>query len=80
MTAHPSGPFCMKEKWWKPALIFYVKTTAWIAGPIGAIFLLGAYVDIRSSLFRTILAFALSFAITCYGLYKEIREYKKTIE
>ncbi|MEO5634987.1 MAG: hypothetical protein ABIS26_01395 [Candidatus Paceibacterota bacterium] len=71
-----------KEKaWWQPVMIFYVKTAGWIMIPLLVALFLGNYVkettQSQALFFGSIM---LGFAITCYGIYREIKTYKKDLE
>ena len=66
--------------WLKPVGIFYAKTTSWIILPLLLAFFLAKYVSKSTGsqvLFFTIVI--LGFLITCLGIYREIREYKKKL-
>jgi len=67
--------------WLKPVLIFYVKTTSWIIFPLLLGVLGGSYVS--KSVGSQIIFFIfviLGFLITCLGIYREIKNYKKSLE
>ena len=69
------------KDWWKPVMFFYVKTTSWIIIPLLLGALAGGYVSksVGSQvLFFIFLMFG--FLITCSGIYREIKQYKKTLE
>jgi hypothetical protein len=69
------------NSWKRTALIFYAKTTSWIVFPLVLAFLLGNYVE--QSIGSEILFFAFiiaGFGITCFGIYKEIINYKKSLD
>lgn len=66
--------------WWRPVLIFYIKTTSWIIFPLLIGVLGGSYVS--KSVGSQVLFFVfvmLGFLITCLGIYQEIKQYKKTL-
>jgi F0F1-type ATP synthase assembly protein I len=66
--------------WLKPVLIFYVKTTSWIIFPLLLGVLGGQYVS--KSVGSQVLFFVfimLGFLITCLGIYREIKQYKKDL-
>jgi len=66
--------------WWKPVLIFYAKTTSWIIFPLLLGVLGGQYVS--KSVGSQVLFFIfviLGFLITCLGIYREIKQYKKDL-
>jgi hypothetical protein len=80
---HPRSPMEDKKdnikkdnSWWKPVLIFYAKTTSWIIFPL----LLAVVIskNIAPSLY--LLFVLIGFGITCFGIYKEIKEYKKDLK
>jgi hypothetical protein len=64
-------------KWLQPVLMFYAKVTSWIIAPIG-IAILVVRMTGRDNLFFP--AVTLGFLITVYGIYREIKEYKKTLK
>ncbi|MDD5721304.1 MAG: hypothetical protein PHT16_02570 [Candidatus Pacebacteria bacterium] len=66
---------------WRPVIIFYVKTTSWIVFPLVLGYLGGSFISKSAgsqSLFFIIIM--LGFGITCYGIYREIKQYKKDLE
>jgi hypothetical protein len=70
-----------KNSIWRPVLFFYARTTGWIVIPLVLAMLLGNFV--QKSVGSQVLFFiiiALGFAVTCYGIYKEIKDYKKTLQ
>ena len=69
------------NSWWKPVMIFYVKTMSWIIIPLILGIILGKYVGKSTGnqvLFFAIIIF--SFLITCFGIYREIKKYKNDLE
>ena len=67
--------------WWKPVLLFYVKTTSWIVFPL-LIGVLGA-IYVGKSTGSQVLFFVfmmLGFGVTCFGIYREIKNYKKILD
>ena len=65
----------------KPVFIFYAKTTSWIVFPLIIGFFIAKYFgkSIGSqTLFFVIIM--ISFGITCYGIYREIKQYKKGLD
>ena len=69
------------KSWLKPVLIFYVKTTSWIIFPLLLGVLGGQYVS--KSVGSQVLFFVfvmLGFLITCFGIYREIKQYKKSLD
>ncbi len=65
--------------WLKPVMIFYGKTTSWIVFPLVFGLLLGKYVG-QSNQFLFLVFFFVGFGITCFGIYREIKKYKKDLE
>lgn len=60
---------------WGPVISFYIKTTSWIIIPlIFAIFLSKYFSDTK--LFLLVIV---AFGITCFGIYKEIKDYKRNL-
>jgi hypothetical protein len=71
----------MNEKWWRPVLIFYAKTTSWIIFPLVLAILLGNYVSkFTGSQFLFFACMMAGFGVTCFGIYREIKKYKKGLE
>ena len=69
------------NSWWKPAIFFYSKVTSWIILPLIVALFTGKY--IKESTKSQILFFLLiffAFCITCFGIYREIKIYKKNLE
>jgi len=67
--------------WWKPIALFYAKTTSWIIIPLILAFWGGQYVGKSfgsQSLFFVCVVFG--FLITCFGIYREIKNYKKNLD
>lgn len=60
------------DQWWRPVLFFYVKVTAWIATPAVVAFIVGG-----KSFYFILVA---GFLLTIYGIYREIKIYKKTLK
>ncbi len=70
-----------ETSWWKPVMIFYVKTTSWIIFPLLIGVLGGQYVS--KSVGSQVIFFVfviLGFLITCLGIYREIKNYKKSLD
>lgn len=65
-----------KKMDWKPILFFYVKTTSWIIIPLVLAIIIGK--KIAPTLY--LLFILLGFGITCYGIYKEIKNYKDKLK
>ena len=69
------------KSWWRPILIFYIKTTSWIVFPLLFGVIAGAFVGKSVGSQTLFFAFVmLGFGITCFGLYREIRNYKKELD
>lgn len=70
-----------KEKsWWKPVMIFYVKTTSWIIFPLILAFLIGNYFSKSAgSQILFLVCVMAGFGISCFGIYREIKQYKKDL-
>ncbi|MCX6755157.1 MAG: hypothetical protein NT068_01260 [Candidatus Nomurabacteria bacterium] len=65
---------------WKPVMVFYIKTTSWIILPVLIVVLSNKFLfKIQESSFVYLGLLALGFGITCSGIYKEIKEYQKTL-
>ncbi|MEK7128147.1 MAG: hypothetical protein AAB933_01110 [Patescibacteria group bacterium] len=62
--------------WLKPVMIFYGKTTSWIVFPLILAILLGKYAE--ESLFPIFII--AGFGASCFGIYREIKKYKKTLQ
>ncbi|MDQ3245113.1 MAG: hypothetical protein M3P22_02110 [bacterium] len=62
---------------WRPIGMFYVKTIGWVAVPALVAFFASSYLKMsQTNFFITIV---IAFLITIYGIYKEIKDYKKTL-
>ena len=69
------------KDWWKPVMYFYVKTTSWIIIPLVLGVIGGRYVS--KSVGSQVLFFVfvmLGFLVTCLGIYREIKQYKKGLD
>ena len=67
--------------WMKPFLIFYAKTTSWIIFPLILGLLGGKYVSKSFGSQGLFFVFLMAgFLISCYGIYREIKKYKKDLE
>lgn len=70
-----------EEKWWRPVMLFYAKTTSWIILPLVLSILGGRYVSKTIGSQVVFFLFVIfGFLITCFGIYREIKNYKKTID
>lgn len=69
------------KKWYMPAFYFYGKVTSWILVPLFVAFFGGKYVKntTGSQILFFIFVFV-AFCITCFGIYREIKIYKKNVE
>ena len=67
----------MKNDWKKQVLYFYAKTTGWIAIPAVLVLILNKYALNGKQLF---IILGLSFIITIFGIWFEIKKYKKDLE
>jgi len=66
---------------WKPIFLFYVKATSWIILPLVFAIFTGKYVS--KTIGSQVLFFIfimVGFGITCFGIYKEIKSYKKKLD
>ena len=69
------------KSWLKPVLFFYAKTTSWIIFPLLIGVFGGQYVSksVGSQVIFFVLVI-LGFLITCLGIYREIKNYKKSLD
>ncbi len=58
-------------------MMFYAKVTSWIIAPVGIAIIVVKMTE-RNDLF--FIAVILGFIITIYGIYREIKKYKKDLE
>jgi hypothetical protein len=69
-----------KNKLWRPVFLFYGKTTIWIIGPLLIGLFLGGYLrEVFEKQIYFILSVFIAFFVTIFGIYKEIKEYKETL-
>lgn len=69
------------KSWWKPVMIFYVKTTSWIIFPLVLAFLIGNYFSKTPEGQTLFLVCVMAgFGISCFGIYREIKQYKKDLD
>ena len=76
-----TGVYKDDKDWWKPVMYFYVKTTSWIIVPLVLGVIGGRYVS--RSVGSQVLFFVfvmLGFLVTCLGIYREIKQYKKGLD
>lgn len=71
-----SGP------WWKPGMQILGEVSTWIVVPIVLALIFGKMLDTRYGTKPTIfLVFAgLGFLITCFGIYKVMKDYTKKLK
>jgi hypothetical protein len=62
---------------WQPVIVFYVKTTSWIVFPLIVGLISGKYIKNQVLFFFLLM---ICFGITCFGIYKEIKQYKKDLD
>ena len=65
---------------WKPIMIFYAKTTSWIIFPLILAVLASNYLNKTENQTVFLVFLMIGFGITCSGVYKEIKQYKKDLE
>lgn len=66
-----------EDNWYRPALFFYAKVTGWIVVPLVLAVVVNRY---TGSQFLFFILLAIAFIFTIYGIYREIKVYKKEIE
>ena len=59
---------------WQPVIVFYVKTTSWIIFPLVIGLVAGRFTESQTLFFVLLM---LGFGITCAGIYREVKQYKK---
>ena len=57
-------------------IVFYVKTTAWVVLPLVIGLIAGKFTESQTLFFVFLM---IGFGITCFGIYKEIKQYKKNL-
>ena len=69
------------EAWWKPAMVFYGKVTGWIIAPLMVAVVVWKYFGrtLGSQIWFFVLILFV-FCITIYGIWREIKIYKKDLE
>ena len=70
----------MKNDWKKQVLYFYAKTTSWIIFPLFLAVLASNYLNKSGDQTMFFIFIMTGFGITCSGVYKEIKQYKKDLE
>lgn len=65
---------------WKPIIIFYAKTTSWIIFPLILAVLASNYLNKSGNQTVFLVFLMIGFGVTCSGVYKEIKQYKKTLK
>lgn len=66
---------------WTPVIVFYVKTTSWIIFPLIVGLFLGRYLgQFAGSESVFFILMILSFGVSCFGIYREIKKYKETLK
>lgn len=69
----------MKETWWKPALIFYTKVTAWIVVPLLVALGAGKYLGFSDQPFALAGAMLGAFGISIYGILRSAKSVKNLL-
>ncbi|MSU44630.1 hypothetical protein EXS45_00365 [Candidatus Nomurabacteria bacterium] len=62
---------------WQPVIVFYIKTTSWVVFPLVVGFIAGKFTESQTLFFVFLM---IGFGITCFGIYREIKEYKKELD
>jgi predicted permease len=65
-----------KDAWWKDAVVFYARTTAWILFPALLLFFFSKRISQSQSDFFVIIVAVIAVCVSFYGIYKEIELYK----
>ncbi|MFA6076663.1 MAG: hypothetical protein WC735_01145 [Candidatus Paceibacterota bacterium] len=68
------GSSRQSETNWKPVMVFYAKTTSWIILPLVIGLIAGNFTKSQTLFFVFLM---IGFGITCLGIYREIKQYKK---
>ena len=62
-------------------MIFYAKTTSWIVFPLVLGLLTGKYFGQSTGSQTLFFIFIMvGFGVTCFGIYREVKQYKKDLE
>lgn len=69
-----------QQKWWVPAIMYYVRVTTWIALPVISVLVLDMYVEISSSRPLFIFAIISAFIMSVLGILNEVKRYKKSLD
>jgi F0F1-type ATP synthase assembly protein I len=62
---------------WQPVIVFYVKTTAWVVLPLIVGIVVAKFTESQVLFFVSLMV---GFGVTCFGIYREIKEYKNKLE
>lgn len=62
--------------WWKDAVVFYIRTTAWIVFPALLLFFFSKKISQSQSSFFVLIVAVIAICVSFYGIYKEIELYK----
>jgi hypothetical protein len=69
------------KHYWRPVMVFYAKSTAWVLFPLILALVVNKYFlkdyDSQNVFLAVLLA---GFGITCFGIYKEIKKYKESLD
>lgn len=69
----------MKKSWWKPALVFYAKTTSWIAVPLVVALIAGRSFGFSDQPLALAGAMLAAFGISVYGILRSARSVKNLL-
>lgn len=77
---HKCGIFnAMKETWWKPALIFFAKVTAWITAPLLVALGASRYLGFSDQPLALAGAMLGAFGISVYGILRSAKSVKNLL-
>jgi hypothetical protein len=62
----------------KPVMLFYAKTTSWVIFPLILGIILARVGHFDQTVFFGVIM--VGFGVTCFGIYREIKGYKKELE
>lgn len=72
----------LKEAWWKQGVTLFSEVSSWIVGPIILALIFGKMLDnhygTKPWIFLGLTG--LSFLVSCYGIFKIVSRYMKSIE